>query len=205
MNPARCEEWMEDARSALNGLQALFAGNRPVLLRFLTARCGDAGMAEDLLHELWLKLERIAPGPVANGQAYLFRMANNLVLDHARARQRAMRRDRDWIDADGSASLDPEDRLDPADSAEEILLRRQEADRLHEAIAALPEGARRALWLYRIEEKGQGEIAAILGISRSGVEKHLALAMKRLRAHLCACGLLGPTSSGDRAGGEAKR
>jgi RNA polymerase sigma-70 factor (ECF subfamily) len=53
---------------------------------------------------------------------------------------------------------------------------------------ALPEGARRALLLYRFDGLGQAEIAKVMGISRSGVEKHLAVAMRHLRQRLADCG-----------------
>ena len=171
------------------GLHALFDLHRADLLRFLKARCGDGAMAEDLLQDLWLKLSRPLGGPVQNGRAYLFRMANNLVLDGARGRARAMRRDRDWIEVDGAM---PEDRPDPADNAEDMLVRQQEAGVLHRAIDALPPGARRALWLYRIEEHSQAEVAGIMRISRSGVEKHLAVAMRHLRDWLAEAGMMPP-------------
>jgi RNA polymerase sigma-70 factor (ECF subfamily) len=59
--------------------------------------------------------------------------------------------------------------------------------------------------LYRFEGRGQAEIAAMMGISRSGVEKHLALAMKHLRVSLADCGLFGVATSKyhEPAGGTA--
>jgi RNA polymerase sigma-70 factor (ECF subfamily) len=79
-------------------------------------------------------------------------------------------------------------RPDPAADAETVLVAAEEADQVHRAIAALPDGARRALLAFRFEGLNQSDIAARMGISRSGVEKHLALAMKRLRQHLADCG-----------------
>ncbi|MBO0750421.1 MAG: hypothetical protein J2O44_08340, partial [Porphyrobacter sp.] len=96
------------------GLAALLEAQRTELLRFLAARCGDAAEAEDLLQELWLKAATAASGPVANGRAYLFRMANNLVLDRARARRRAMRRDRAWLERDEALPGVVDERPDPA-------------------------------------------------------------------------------------------
>jgi len=178
------------------GLAALLEAERRSLLRFLAARCGDPSEAEDLLQELWLKAATMDPtGPIANGRAYLFRMANNLVLDRARARRRAMRRDRDWIGHDEATAGAIELRPDPAPSAETGLIDAEEAQMVRRAVEALPEGARRALLLYRFEGHGQGEIAAIMGISRSGVEKHLALAMKHLRASLKNCGFFDVATS----------
>jgi len=176
-----------------NGLKALFDLHRRELLRFLAARCGAPDLAEDLLHDLWLKLDRGDAGPVSNGRAYLFRMANNLVLDAARGRSRAMRRDKEWLSAEGAAFPVPEDRPDPACSADELVVLKQEVQALRRAIETLPQGARRALWLYRMEERGQADVARVMGISRSGVEKHLTVAMRHLRKILGEAELLPPS------------
>ena len=177
------------------GLAALLEELQPEILRFLAARCGSAEDAQDMLQDLWLKLADLQPGPVANGRAYLYRIANNLAVDRARARQRSMARDRRWIDRDGDPAGELLDRPDPAQPADEALADRQEAEILAQAIEALPPGAQRALRLYRFEGRKQDEIAEIMGISRSGVEKHLAVAMRHLRSALLDCGLFGAATS----------
>lgn len=177
------------------GLSLLFEAHRPELLRFLRARCGDDSEAEDLLQDLWIRLAGLRTGPIANGRAYLFRIANNMVLDCRRARVRAMARDRLWSEDPANPNSDIEDRADPAEPADHQLAREQESAILQRAISALPPGAQHALRLFRFEGLGQSEIAGIMGISRSGVEKHLAAAMKNLRAALADCGLFEPTAS----------
>lgn len=177
-----------NAIAASAGLAGLLELHRAELLRFLSARCGSASDAEDLLQELWLKASQAAGGPIGNGRAYLFRMANNLVLDRVRERQRSMRRDRDWLERDAPSKTAVDERPDPAPGADAELIEGEEAELLHRAIADLPDGARRALLLYRFEGHGQAEIARIMGISRSGVEKHLAVAMRHLRQRLADCG-----------------
>ena len=186
------------------GLTAIFGDNRVALLRFLTARTGDSQLAEDLLQDLWIKLAVNTTGPVNNPRAYLFRMANNLALDHARGTQRAMARDRGWLDAnDGSVSM-PDERPDPAPLADALIEQRQENEILARAIAALPAAARRALLLYRFEDLSQAQVAGTMGISRSGVEKNLAVAMKHLRQTLINCGFPDAMASGPRTPGERK-
>jgi RNA polymerase sigma-70 factor (ECF subfamily) len=180
------------------GLLAVFERHRPELLRFLAARCGDPAEAEDHLQELWLKVSRHGGGPIADGPAYLFRMANNQVLDAIRGRRRGMLRDRRWLAEEGGGEGLAEDRPDPELPADEAIMREQEIGRLRRAIAALPPGAREALRLFRIEGKPQAEIAEIMGISRSGVEKHLAVAMRHLRNSLVDCGSGEAAASGDR-------
>ena len=177
------------------GLARLMEVHRGELLRFLAARCGNPVEAEDYLQELWIRASNRAAGPIGNGRAYLFSMANSLVLDKLRARRRAMRRDRNWLDLHGGGDAPVEERLDPAVPADEALANRQEAELLRQAIAALPPGAQQALRLFRLEGLPQTEIAQIMGISRSGVEKHLATAMKHLRNALSDCGFYGSAAS----------
>jgi len=193
---------MNDSESGEAGLAALVGIYRADLRAFLVARCGDSGEADEALQELWLKVADLPAGPIANGRAYLFRAANNLVLDRVRARHRAMRRDRSWLE-DASGGIAQDDRADPAPAADESLLREEEARILRDTIAGLPPGARRALELHRFENHGQAEVARIMGISRSGVEKHLAMAMKHLRRALADCGYFDAAASmGHGATGE---
>ena len=163
------------------GLAALYVLHRRELLRFLVARTGDQEEAEDALQELWLKLDGASEGPIANARAYLYRMAQNIVLDRVRARRRRERRERSWSDeAIGVAPLDGE-LADSAPNAEEMLAERDEVARIASAIANLPDGARRAFRLHKIDGLSHAEVAETLGISKSGVEKHMAVAMKYLR------------------------
>jgi RNA polymerase sigma-70 factor (ECF subfamily) len=162
-------------------LAALYGVYRADLLRFLTARTGDAGEAQDILQDLWIKAQQSPGAPVANGRAYLYRMAQNMVVDRLRERQRRGRRERVWSDeATGFQAAG----IEPADSglnAEEAMLDREEVARLASAIATLPEGARRAFELHKVEGLSHADVAIRLGISKSGVEKHMAVAMKYLR------------------------
>ncbi len=151
---------------------------RGELLRFLTARLGDAGSAEDALQELWLRLQAMDSGPVANARAYLYRAAQNVALDIVRTRQRGIARDGQWAAAHGGSGAEP---VDLSPDAEAAMLAREEAAALASAIAALPEAAGRAFRLHKFDGLSHAEVAARLGISRSGVEKHIAVAMAHLR------------------------
>lgn len=164
-----------------SGLVLLYTQHRGALLRFLRARCGNPAEAEDIVQELWLRLQTSSFGPIANGRAYLYQMANNLVLDRVREQRRRARRDRDWTETmqvgevvtGEAAAPDPE----PAD----VLIEKEELEQLQVAVANLPEGAQRVFRLHKLEGLSHAEVAARLGISRSGVEKHIAAAMRHLR------------------------
>lgn len=161
-------------------LEALYRLHSKDLLRFLIARTGDASEAEDILQELWIRLQRVSGIPIASGRAYLFRMAQNLIVDRLREKQRRMRRESLWLDQRGSRTPAGES-VDPTLSAEDAIIEREETVRLAGAIEAMPEGARRVFRLHKQEELSHAEVAMQLGISKSGVEKHMAVAMKYIR------------------------
>ncbi|MBN2971039.1 RNA polymerase sigma factor [Roseomonas aeriglobus] len=171
------------AEAAPGGLAQVYVERRGELLRFLTARVGDAAEAEDLLQELWIRIQAADIGPVANGRAYLYRAAQNLVLDRVTARKRRAARESDWA-AGARAPIPGPEPADPAKDAEATLIEREETALLASAIAALPEAAGRAFRLHKLDGLPHAEVAARLGISRSGVEKHIALAMVHLRRAL---------------------
>jgi len=167
-----------------SGLEALYGIYRAELLRFLVARTGDASEAEDLLQELWLRARQQNTGPIGNGRAYLYRMAQNLVVDRLREKQRRMVRERRWTDQEtdfAAAGVEPADRRR---TTEEQMLAREEVATLVSAVTNLPAGARKAFELHKLQGLSHAEVAAELGISKSGVEKHMAVAMKYLRRAL---------------------
>lgn len=61
------------------------------------------------------------------------------------------------------------------------MLAREETAALASAIAALPQAAGRAFRLHKLDGLSHADVAEQLGISRSGVEKHIAVAMAHLR------------------------
>jgi len=163
------------------GLAGLYRLHRSELLRFLVARTGDAAEAEDVVQEVWLKIAALQTGPIANGKSYLFRIAHNLVLDRVRERRRRAAREQSWSDTEHGPLPPSGEVADTREDAMQEMEAREETARLASAIANLPEGARNVLRLHKIDGLSHGEVAARLGISKSGVEKHMAVAMKHLR------------------------
>jgi len=160
-----------------SGLSAIFLENRSALLRFLRAR-GAGDNAEDLLQDMWMKLEAKDLGPVSDPLPYLYRMANNLMLDRYRSATRRERREQYWAEGAGGVMADPSE--DIAVDERMIL-----AQRLQEAEAVLHDlGPRVELVFrrFRIEGVGQRLIAEELGVSLTTVEKDLQKAYRALVA-----------------------
>lgn len=167
-----------------SGLEAAYRAYRADLLRFLTARIGDAAEAEELLQELWIKMQHASGPPIVNARAYLFRMAQNLFVDRLRENQRRERREKIWSQDYAHRSAVGTDVGDPSGSAEDVMLEREETAQLASALGTLPSGARRVFEMHKVEGLSHAEVASKLGISKSGVEKHMAVALKYLRRAL---------------------
>jgi RNA polymerase sigma factor (sigma-70 family) len=147
------------------GLKAIFLAERPMLLRLLTARMRDPDLAEDVLQEVWLKLDVAASGPIADPAAYLYRMANNLAFDKRRSDIRRSGREGVWLSTQADEADEPD--------AERQLLAREKLVRLQAAISALPERTAHIFRRYRLDGIPRRDIAIEEGISVSAVEKHL--------------------------------
>lgn len=158
------------------GLLQLLAAMQPELRRFLAARRVTPDEQDDLLQDLHLKLSQRETGPIDEPRAYLYRTANNLLLDRRRAEQRREARDRAWSDARPDASLD----RDETPSPERIVAARDELRRVNALLDALPERTGVIFRAFRFEGLAQKQIAEVQGISLSAVEKHLQRAYRAI-------------------------
>ncbi|WP_076070329.1 RNA polymerase sigma factor [Sphingomonas montana] len=155
------------------GIEAVLLANRDRLVRFLEARgAGDA--AEDVFQELWMKLATHPTGPVGQPLSYLYRAANNLMLDRYRSLRQAALRDHAWADPDGAQDRDDAAiAQSPVTSVERTLIAREELARADAAVTALGPRAATCFRRFRLDGISQKAIAAELGISLSTVESDL--------------------------------
>lgn len=158
------------------GLEAIYLAHRPELLRFLRALgAGDA--AEDLLQDLWLKASAAVSGPIQDPLSYLYRAANNLMIDRVRAEASAAQRGRDWTDVTTGLA-----EASDAPSAERTLLARERLADAQCTLASLGDRTEQIFRRFRVDGVPQKRIAAEEGISINTVEKHLQRAYRALVA-----------------------
>ncbi|TXC70626.1 sigma-70 family RNA polymerase sigma factor [Sphingomonas ginsenosidivorax] len=160
-----------------SGLEAVFLANRGALLRFV-ASLGAGEAAEDVVHDLWLRIEAAPTGPIASPMSYLYRMANNLMLDRHRAVRQAERRDRDWTETTGGAVPGQSD----MPSAERVLIAREQAALADEALQSVGPRAAAIFRRHRIDGIEQRVVAAEFGVSLSTVEGDLRKAYQAMLA-----------------------
>jgi RNA polymerase sigma-70 factor (ECF subfamily) len=157
------------AKSVNGGLKALALVQRAALRRYLLARGTSPDEADDLLQDLFLKLEEAGVGPVAEPRAYLYRMVENLLLDRRRSAARRHAREEAWTRAHAGDVSE----MDAHPTAEESLIARDRLARVSAALAELPERSLYVFRRFRVDGVAQKAIADELGISVSAVEKHL--------------------------------
>ncbi len=146
------------------------------LRRYLTSMMKDPAEAQDIAHDAYLKIyETMQRKEIGRPQAFLFTIARRLALNFRMRRASRMRPEENTV-------LDRE-AMDAPDAATAVMAR-QEREALMRAIERLPAGCRAVLVLRNQEELSHQEIADRLGLSTSTVEKHLARALRLLRAAL---------------------
>lgn len=166
-----------------NPLVRAFLEKRESLILFLAARTRSMAMAEDLVQELYLKIAAMEAGAeVRSPASLLYRMASNLLVDQVRSAQRTRRRETQWRD-DTRATVAGEDVVEEP-SADQMLIGRERARQLADAVAALPPQMGRAFRLNKLEGLTQSQTADAMGISRKMVEQHIHVAVKHLTKRL---------------------
>lgn len=157
---------------AAEALTSLFAPQAYALaLRML----GDRYEAEDIAQEAMMKLWKIAPqwqAGRARISTWLYRVTANLCTDRLRKRGR-MR-----------PVEDAGDPADPAPGAAEGMQQASRSAALSAALLTLPANQRLAVTLRHLEERGNPEIAEIMGLSVEAVESLIARGKRGLRSAL---------------------
>ncbi|HXW71110.1 MAG TPA: RNA polymerase sigma factor [Methylocella sp.] len=157
-------------------ISEIFSQNKRNLLGFLIRKVGrDA--ATDLLQETFLRfLQHPQLEAVANPPAFLQQIALNLTRDFAR------RRKTEAIHLEfGACSHDV---ASPEALPEERIAHEQKSRLLRAAAEALPPRCREVLLMSMFEDVPLDEVAKRLDISRNMVDKHMRIALHRLRAAL---------------------
>lgn len=155
--------------------------NDRMLVRWLAQKFGDIETARDIAQSAYLRVWRYAQTQrIDNLQALIFKTAANLAANEFRARKRIHSLKIESPSASRENLIEQVASEQP--SPEATAVAREEIAASLQAINSLPLQARRAFILSRFEEKTYREIAVILGVSESSIEKYIIAALKALRA-----------------------
>jgi RNA polymerase sigma factor (sigma-70 family) len=136
------------------------------LVRFLN-RWPNRDEVHDLRQEVYIRVYEAAARarPTISPKTFLFQTARHLLIDRVR-RSRI-------ISIEGVADLDVLNVLVDAVSPEQRVHARQELNLLARAFARLSPKCRDVIWMRRVDQLSQKEVASRLGITESSVEKHV--------------------------------
>ena len=151
------------------------------LVRYLTKKVRNNEDANDLAQEAFLRMHRFQQSSqLDNARAFLFRTANNLVIDQ-------LRRDRvhdKYLSSEMLPERADEDEDKCAPSAERTVSAEQELDKIYEVVDKMPIKVKRAFLLHRGKDMSYTEIASEMNVSTSMVEKYISEALKLLRREM---------------------
>lgn len=133
--------------------------------------------AEDIAQEAFAQfLEAGSKGEIHFPYAYLHRTARNLAINALNRKSHLLE---DYLEE----FPDPE-ALSESSRLEDDFHAQQRFELFCQATAALPEQCRRVLVLRKVYGHSQQEVADLLGISVSTVEKHVAKGLQRCLAYM---------------------
>jgi RNA polymerase sigma-70 factor (ECF subfamily) len=154
---------------------ALFRATYAPLVRVATYHVHDAGVAEELVQEVWLEIWRRRASLALDEEPrrYLLRSVRNRALNHLR-HERVVARTAGLVAPEAAA---------PATAPAEVDARDLDAA-ITAAVAALPPRCRAVFEMSRRDGRSHAEIAAALDIAPKTVENQMGKALRLLRAAL---------------------
>lgn len=156
-------------------IEELFHRYRAELTRRLLTMVSSHDAAADLLQDTYVRLLRFARmQPVEQPRALLHRIAKNLAIDYLRTKRGGLH-DMEALEVALDAPC-------PVPSQERVLLAKERLRLLTQAVEALPPRTKEAFLLYRFSGCSYREIADRMGISISGVDKHIRRAIEQTYA-----------------------
>ena len=159
---------------------------RRAMINFMYRMAHNSAAAEDLAQEVFLRVYRSRGSyePSAKFTTWLYRIATNLAVNHARD----TRHER----PETMVSLDEPDEetgtsMDVADSSltvEEKLVRRERLMAIRKTVQKLPERQRIAVLMHKYQQMDYKQIAEVLKLSESATKSLLFRAYETLREQL---------------------
>ena len=148
----------------------------PALNRYACTMVRDDAVAEDMVHNVFLKLVENGAGLSHSTyqKAYLYRAVYNECMNYIRHEH--------IITGYKNQQIPATEQSAQADTTS--LQHKELKQAINTALSLLPEQCRKVFQLSRHEELTYKEIAAVLNISVNTVEKHMVKALKKLRIQL---------------------
>jgi RNA polymerase sigma-70 factor (ECF subfamily) len=172
------------------GDESAFAGlvqkyRRP-MVGFMYRFCHNPSTAEELAQEVFLRVyrSRATYEPSAKFTTWLYRIATNLAVNHARDTRHERPENTVRLDEPDQETGTTPDLADESLTAEEQMLKRERLAAIRSKVNALPERQRVAVIMHKYQQMDYREIAGVLKLSESATKSLLFRAYETLREQL---------------------
>ena len=159
--------------------------HRPII-HFLFRMVRNQAIAEELAQEVFLRVYRSRASYRAEAKftTWLYRIATNLAVNHARDTRNERAVQNVYLDAPSDETGAKPDVADDELSAEQGLLRQERMKVIRAHVMALPERQRMAVLMHKYQGMDYREIGQVLKLSESAVKSLLFRAYQSLREAL---------------------
>jgi RNA polymerase sigma-70 factor, ECF subfamily len=159
---------------------------RRPMMGFMYRMTHNAAVAEDLAQEVFLRVYRSRGSyePSAKFTTWLYRIATNLAVNHARDTRHERPENTVSLDEPDDETGTTMDVPDSTLSVEENLLRRERLKAIRAKVQELPERQRMAVVMHKYQQMDYRQIADVLKLSESATKSLLFRAYETLREQL---------------------
>ncbi len=144
----------------------------PRIYRYLSYKVNDLRDAEDLAGEVFVRMLEAIPGQTGSLEAWLFRIAGNVLTDHYR--KRAVR----------SGEVELTEEIPGGNDPGAVVERKLDGERLKQGLRELTEEQKEVVILRFIMGYEHGEVAEIMGRSAGAVRALQFRALSALKGAL---------------------
>jgi RNA polymerase sigma-70 factor (ECF subfamily) len=196
-NPARIPDYGADESSDAAIMLRVAAGDEVgfnyllekhyrAVIHFLFRMVHNQAVAEELTQEVFLRVYRSREGYRAEAKftTWLYRIATNLVVNHARDTRRERSVQNVYLDAPDEETGTTPDVADDEPTVEQNLLREERMAAIRKHVMALPERQRMAVLMHKYQGMDYRQIGEVLKLSESATKSLLFRAYQTLREKL---------------------
>src|SRR5205807_279114 len=157
--------------------------HRGPVIHFIYRMVLSQAIAEELAQEVFLRVyrSRASYEPSAKFTTWLYRIATNLALNHARDTRHERPENTVRLDEPDPETGTTPDLPDDSLSAEEQILKRERLAAIRSKVNALPERQRVAVIMHKYQQMDYRQIAGVLKLSESATKSLLFRAYETLR------------------------
>ena len=180
------EIMLELREGHLEAFDVLLAKYRKPIIHFMFRMVHNQAVAEELAQEVFLRVYRSRETYRAEARfsTWLYRIATNLGVNHARDTRHERTASTIYLDEPDSDTGSTPDVADLTPSAEANLLRRERLNAIRQHVLALPERQKTAVLMHKYEGLDYKQIGEVLKLSESATKSLLFRAYQTLREKL---------------------